>query len=123
MTNPTGNFIHILTFWHRVATRGLKECDTNLSSRQVALMLTVYLGDPPHTIRHLARQLDISKPAVCRAVDALEKEGLIKRKPDPADKRNVLLQRTIKGSVFLCDFAEIIEQEMQSIRVEHREVA
>jgi DNA-binding MarR family transcriptional regulator len=34
--------------------------------------------------------------------------ALARRKPDEADRRSILVQRTVKGSVFLADFAEIV---------------
>jgi len=99
-----------LNLWQRVITRSLKELPYDLSQRQVAVLLTVYMSPPPHTIRSLAETLDISKPAVCRAVDTLSGLDLIRRKKDEEDRRNVFLQRTINGSVFLRDFADIIVQ-------------
>ena len=66
---------------------------------------------PPHTIRSLAETLTISKPAICRAIDTLSALDLIRRKKDEDDRRNVFLQRTINGSVFLRDFADLIVQE------------
>jgi len=55
--------------------------------------------------------LNISKPAICRAVDALAALDLMRRKKDEDDRRNIFLQRTINGSVFLRDFADIIVHE------------
>ena len=74
----------------------------------MAIMLTVYLTPPPHTVRGLAAELRISKPAVSRALDAMGKLGLIRRKRDEVDRRNVLVQRTVRGTVFLSDFAELV---------------
>ena len=34
--------------------------------------------------------------------------GLARRKTDEADRRSVLIQRTVKGSVFLREFGELI---------------
>jgi DNA-binding MarR family transcriptional regulator len=80
----------------------------DLSSRQTAILLHIYLLHPPHSIKKLAMELPISKPAICRAVDALENAKLLKRTRDKNDKRNVILQRTVKGSVYLSEFADII---------------
>jgi len=99
-----------LNLWQRVVSRSLRELPYDLSQRQIAVLLTTYMSPPPHTIRSLAEQLDISKPAVCRAIDTLSSLDLIRRKKDEADRRNVFLQRTVNGSVFLRDFADIIVQ-------------
>lgn len=101
----------ILNHWQRVISRSLRELPYDLSQRQLGVLLTVYTAPPPHTIRSLADQLNISKPAICRAVDTLSALDLIRRKKDEQDRRNVFLARTINGSVFLRDFADIISQE------------
>ena len=110
MTQPH-NTMDALRLWHRILSRSLSELPYDLSSRQMAVLSTVYLMEPPHTIRSLADQLNISKPAICRAVDTLSMMELIKRKKDDADKRNVFIQRTIQGSVFLSDFGDVIREE------------
>ncbi|MFZ4541052.1 MAG: MarR family transcriptional regulator [Rickettsiales bacterium] len=100
-----------LKLWQRVITRSLRELPYDLSQRQIGVLLTVYMSPPPHTIRSLADNLNVSKPAICRAVDTLSALELIRRKKDDEDRRNVFLQRTINGSVFLRDFADVIVQE------------
>lgn len=100
-----------LNLWQRVITRSLRELPYDLSQRQIGVLLTVYMTPPPHTIRSLSELLTISKPAICRAVDTLSQLDLIRRKKDEDDRRNVFLQRTVNGSVFLRDFADVIVQE------------
>ena len=97
-----------LHLWRLAVTEGVRSKGPDLSSRQMAIMLTVYLAPPPHTVRGLAAGLKISKPAVTRALNALAKLAFLRRKPDPADKRSVLLERTVKGSVHLTDFADAV---------------
>jgi DNA-binding MarR family transcriptional regulator len=97
-----------LNFWHGVTASALRKMPIDLSARQTAVLLSVYLVPQPHSIRSLSEDLDISKPAICRAVDALERSKLVRRVRDKQDKRNVLIQRTVKGSVYLSEFAEII---------------
>lgn len=72
-------------------------------------MLSVYLGDAPHTVRGLALALKISKPAVSRALDRLGELGYIRRQRDDLDRRNVLVQKTIAGAGFLTDFSRLID--------------
>lgn len=80
----------------------------DLTQRQLAILLEVYLSPPPHTVRGLAEKLAISKPAVSRALDRLGQLEFAKRKVDDADKRSVLVQRTVKGSVFLREFGDLV---------------
>ena len=82
----------------------------DLSARQMAVLLTVYMTEQPHTVRGLAEILNVSKPAITRAIDRLGEFGLARRKTDPRDRRSVVVQRTVKGSVYLADFAQIINE-------------
>ncbi|MCW2247385.1 DNA-binding MarR family transcriptional regulator [Azospirillum fermentarium] len=97
-----------LGLWRTALIASVRQAGPDLSARQMAIMLQVYLTDPPHTVRGLACILSISKPAVTRALDRLSVLGFVKRKRDTDDKRNVLVQRTVRGSVFLSDFAELV---------------
>ncbi|MCI0753328.1 MarR family transcriptional regulator [Teichococcus vastitatis] len=73
----------------------------DLSARQLGVFLTVYMSDGPHTVRGLAAALNVSKPAITRALDRLGELDLARRKTDPQDRRSVLVQRTVKGNGFL----------------------
>ncbi|MEO3435417.1 MarR family transcriptional regulator [Inquilinus sp. CAU 1745] len=97
-----------LDIWRRAAVETVRRDQPDLSARQLALLLTVYLTSPPHTVRGLAMALNVSKPAITRALDRLGDLGFIKRKTDELDRRNVLVQRTVKGSVYLSEFADIV---------------
>ena len=97
-----------LDLWRRAIVRSVTMDVPDLSARQMALLLTVYLTPPPHTVRGLADILNVSKPAITRAVNRLVELGLVKRKPDETDRRSVLIQRTVRGSVFLREFGELI---------------
>jgi DNA-binding MarR family transcriptional regulator len=80
----------------------------DLSARQLAVYLTCYLNEGAHTVRGLAAELDVSKPAITRALDRLGELDLARRKIDPLDRRSVLVQRTTKGSAFLRDLRNIM---------------
>ncbi|WP_043840095.1 MarR family transcriptional regulator [Muricoccus aerilatus] len=73
----------------------------DLTARQLGVFLTVYLGEGPHTVRGLASALNVSKPAITRALDRLGVFDFARRKTDPKDRRSVLVQPTIKGSALL----------------------
>ncbi|MBN2752881.1 MAG: winged helix-turn-helix transcriptional regulator [Rhodospirillaceae bacterium] len=100
--------VEALDLWQRVCVASVRQDVPDLSARQMALLLTVYLTPPPHTVRGLAGILNVSKPAVTRAVDRLGELGMVKRKVDEYDRRSVLIQRTVKGSVFLREFGDTI---------------
>lgn len=89
----------------------------DLTLRQQAILMHIYLKPQPHTVRGLAHALNITKPAVTRAIDTLSSLDLVRRKKDSNDLRNVLLQRTVKGSVFLSEFSDLFirQAEMRGV--------
>jgi DNA-binding MarR family transcriptional regulator len=99
-----------LDLWRRALCESVRRAGPDLSARQMAILLTVYLTPAPHTVRGLAELLRVSKPAVTRALDRLGMLGFARRKRDEADKRSVLVQRTVKGSVFLSEFSDIMTE-------------
>jgi DNA-binding MarR family transcriptional regulator len=72
----------------------------DLSARQLGVFLTCYLETAAQTVRGLAARLNVSKPAITRALDRLSEFDLVRRKTDPLDRRSVLVQRTATGMAF-----------------------
>lgn len=97
-----------LELWREALGESVRRDGPDLSSRQMAILLIVYTTAPPHTVRGLAAELRISKPAVTRALDRLGGLGFIRRVRDEDDKRSVLVQRTVKGAVYLSEFADLV---------------
>lgn len=100
--------LQALDIWRRAVVNGVRRDAPDLSARQMALLLSVYLTPPPHTVRGLADVLNVSKPAITRAVNRLVELELVRRKTDDNDRRSVLIQRTVRGSVFLREYGELI---------------
>ncbi|GEN61951.1 MarR family transcriptional regulator [Acetobacter oeni] len=101
----------------------------DLSSRQLAVFLTCYLQEEGHTVRGLAAELNVSKPAITRALDRLGELDLARRKVDPLDRRSVLVQRTLKGAAYLKEIRSImgeagaakkVEKEVRPVRAGRR---
>jgi len=101
--------LEVLDFLRGALVRKVREDTPDLTNRQMAILLTIYMDEPPHTVRGLAKHLNVSKPVVTRALDTLSEYGFVKRVKDENDKRSVMLQRTVKGSVYLRDFVDLIE--------------
>jgi DNA-binding MarR family transcriptional regulator len=78
----------------------------DLTQRQLAILLIVYLEMPPHTVRGLASRLGVAKPVITRALDTMGRHGLVKRRRDERDRRNVLVQRTVEGALHLDRIAD-----------------
>src|ERR1700749_5304528 len=73
----------------------------DLSSRQLGVFLTCYLRDGGHTVRGLAAESNVSKPAITRALDRLGELDLARRKVDPLDRRSILGKRPCKRAAYL----------------------
>lgn len=104
-----------LELWRAALAETVRKSAVDLTARQQAVLFLVYLTDPPHTVRRLAGELALHKPAVTRALDRLEALGLVRRKDDPDDARSVLVQRTVKGSVYLSEFADMVARAARAI--------
>ena len=104
-----------LEIWREALSASVRDDGPDLSARQMAIVLTVYTSPPPHTVRALAEALRIAKPAVSRALDRLSILGFIRRARDEADRRIVHVQRTVKGAVFLSEFADQIAEAADGI--------
>jgi DNA-binding MarR family transcriptional regulator len=93
-----GQALHL---WREVTLSQVRDEAPDLTTRQLAILLTVYLQPPPHTIRGLAAELGVTKPVITRALDTMGAMGLVSRHRDEADRRNVLVRRTVDGSLFV----------------------
>jgi DNA-binding MarR family transcriptional regulator len=81
----------------------------DLTNRQMALMLLVYLTPGPHTVRGLAQMLGVSKPVITRALNTLGALGYLRRVRDESDRRNVFVAKTSTGQDFLEGFNRNLE--------------
>ncbi|MBM3546657.1 MAG: MarR family transcriptional regulator [Alphaproteobacteria bacterium] len=97
-----------LNLWRGALVESLRRGGPDLTARQVAVLLTVYLTAPPHTVRGLASGLKVSKAAISRSLDRLSQLELVRRRVDEADRRSVLVQKTVRGSDFLAEFADLV---------------
>jgi DNA-binding MarR family transcriptional regulator len=104
-----------LRLWHDVTMSMVTDGDQDLTSRQMAILLTVYLEPPPHTVRGLAARLDVTKPVITRALDTLGAMKLLSRRRDEADRRNVVVTRTVAGALYLERIGDTISAKAAEI--------
>ncbi len=102
-----------LAMWRDVNLSLVRAGAPDLSSRQFAILLTIYLDLPPHTVRGLAERLGVTKPVITRALDTMGKLGLVTRHRDPLDRRNVIIQRTVAGAQAVDALAERIVADLK----------
>lgn len=100
-----------LALWHRVILASVTMKGPDLSSRQMAILMTVYLEDKAHTVKSLADRLNVTKAVITRALDTLTRYGFVERAPDLRDKRSIIVKRTTGGILHLQRFADLIHSE------------
>lgn len=97
-----------LRLWQQVALSAVRDDAPDLSMRHAAILLSIYLDPPPHTVRGLAERLSVTKPVITRALDAMGELKLLSRHRDENDRRNVLVRRTVDGSLYVERFGDTI---------------
>ena len=97
-----------LRLWHDVIFDLVHDNEQDLTARQMAVLLTVYLEPPPHTVRGLAKKLGVTKPVITRALDTMGRLRLLTRKRDETDRRNVLVHRTLEGALAVERLGDIV---------------
>lgn len=90
-----------MRLWQQVLLAEVHDDGPDLTTRQMAILLTIYLDPPPHTIRALAARLGVTKPVITRALDTMGALKLVSRHRDELDRRNVLVKRTVEGALYV----------------------
>ena len=99
-----------VALWKDVLTQSVRNEGPDLSVRQWAILLTVYLTPGPHTVRGLSDHLRVPKPAVSRALDTLSILKFVRRGRDETDRRIVLVNRTTEGAEYVDGFSALITE-------------
>jgi DNA-binding MarR family transcriptional regulator len=97
-----------VTILNNTVCRLVRRDKPDLSARQLAIFLTCYLDLQTQTVRGLSDYLYLSRPAITRALDRLAQFELVRRKPDPLDRRSVVIQRTAAGNAFMRELRSIM---------------
>ncbi len=107
--------LNALDLWRHVLVHMVTTARPDLTTRQLAILLTLYAIHGDHTVRGLAATLGLAKPVVTRALDRLGKLGFIRRERDSKDRRSIYIRRTVKGAMFLSSYAEAITAAGQKL--------
>jgi len=90
---------------HSVAIRLLRvvrveDAATGIAPARLSALSVIVFGGPV-SLRDLARAEQVRPPTMSRIVDALEAQGLARRKVNPRDRRAVVIEATEKGAEML----------------------
>ncbi len=100
-----------LYLWHGATLKLVQSDAPDLTMRQLSIILHIYMVPPPHTVRGLAALLGVTKPVITRALDSMGSMGLVRRVRDERDRRNVIIQRTVDGALYLENLGDLIVYE------------
>jgi DNA-binding MarR family transcriptional regulator len=78
--------------------------DAGLTKEEWKVLMSLH--DTVRSHGSLCRDLDVSTGAMTNRLDKLERRGLIRRGPDPQDRRGVLLELTDAGEARLEDYID-----------------
>ncbi len=93
--------------WRSLVDDHLRKIDQS-SARMEALGAIV--NSPPLSPQvEIAKRLRIEGPTITRMIDALEKDSLVERIPDPSDRRTKQLRLTDDGEECLGEISVIVE--------------
>lgn len=106
-----------LRLWQQVVLSQVRDDAPDLTMRQTAILFTIYLDPPPHTVRGLAARLNVTKPVITRALDTMGAMKLVSRHRDELDKRYVLVKRTVEGALFVERFGDVIIARAQELPI------
>lgn len=98
----------------------LRPVTMDLSARQLRMLSLSSETTEGVTIRHASASMTrgdvrVSKPAMSRAADKLEKLGLVKRFEDPKDRRSVFVKVTSDGRKLLRDIDRDIAKAQAAV--------
>ncbi len=74
------------------------------------LVMSLVERETCHSQIAIAERLALDKTTLTYLLDGLEKLKLVKRTPDPVDRRTRHVQLTAKGSQTLADLSKVVEQ-------------
>lgn len=104
-----------LRLWHDVSLDLVRGDGPDLSPRQIAILLTIYLDPPPHNVRDLAKTLGVTKPVITRALDSMGQLDLVSRRRDDEDRRNIRISRTVEGALYVEQLSDYIRERIKDL--------
>jgi DNA-binding MarR family transcriptional regulator len=88
-----------------------------LNRGEVGVLSALRIAGPPHRLSptRLGRGLMLSSAGMTSRIDRLERRGLVRRLPDPDDRRGVMVELTDQG-------LEIVDAAVAALAISDREL-
>ncbi|MFE1833171.1 MarR family winged helix-turn-helix transcriptional regulator [Streptomyces sviceus] len=92
---------------HRIQKRQLHERGLGVTPAQSRLLRTLAHWETPPRMADLAERLEVVPRAVTSLVDGLEAGGMVRRVPDPANRRVIRIELTEDGVKTLQELRDV----------------
>lgn len=86
-----------------------------LSLARLGVLRALDSASEPMPLSELATRLACVRSNITQIVDRLEKDGLVKRRPDPADRRSVRAELTAAGKRAVAEGWAVFSAEQRTI--------
>jgi DNA-binding MarR family transcriptional regulator len=87
--------------------------DLSVPKALLLLEISPEIGKNP---KSLAKSLDLENSSITGLLDRLEKQGLVKRRPNPEDRRGILISLTPDGIIARQTITTLVEEMDRRIR-------
>ncbi|MWV45100.1 MarR family transcriptional regulator [Paenibacillus sp. HJL G12] len=102
----------VKSFWRSLETDICKEMQDFLTGPQLFMLHYIH-SQQKCNLTQVADRLEVKPSAVTVMVDRLEKAGYVVRSQDPADRRVILVEATLRGEEVL---SQAVQKRDQCIR-------
>jgi DNA-binding MarR family transcriptional regulator len=87
----------LLRTWHCLTRRAGEHSRSELTTLEMAVLI----GEGEHRLSELAELRNVDQSVISRQIGDLEAQGMVCRRPDPADRRASLVRLTDEGRLVL----------------------
>lgn len=109
-----------LSFWKDVTLDLSQKDRSDLTARETAVLLSVYLKRPPHTLDVLCYTLSLSRSAIREALAVLFSKGLLYQGEVDKKGGQCSIHRTVKGTLFLDDMADAVRSASEDLSIDEK---
>ncbi|WP_336980904.1 MarR family winged helix-turn-helix transcriptional regulator [Altererythrobacter fulvus] len=89
--------------------------ETGQSRARWQVLFAIAFAEQPATMSDIAHRARVQWPTLVRVVEGMERDGLIKREDNPADKRSKLLRLTPAGDDVVAHIQPTLDRERATL--------
>jgi MarR family transcriptional regulator for hemolysin len=84
---------------------------TGQSRARWQVLFTMAFAEQPVTMTEICRRIRVQWPTMVRVIEGMERDGLLARKGNPADRRSKLMHLTPRGTALVTQIQPILDRE------------